>query len=151
MSKVVLLGLNNPLSERPEMALWPHPAGCTGHRIWRMINLRMPCSPEEYKVGFDRMNILNSREWIPREARLAAPEIWESLRGRTVIILGREGADVLGLDYPDWVLESEQDGVRFRVLPHPSGLNRWYNDHINLNLAAVLLEEMYLVSLGLVG
>lgn len=149
-NKIVLLGMNNPLSADPRMALWPHPPGVTGHRIWKMINMRLSCSTEQYKEAFDRQNILDSQEWMVREARLAAPQVWERLQGRYVIVLGREAADVLDLQFDDWILENQKDDVTYRMLPHPSGLNRWYNESINLNLAAVLLEEMYLRSLGII-
>ena len=139
----VLLGMNNPLSAEARHALFPHPPGVTGHRIWQMLSEKTGCSRGQYCRAFDRRNVLDSREWDPGAAREQSQGLWESLVGREVAVLGQSTRAVLWLPAADPLLWMETHGVRWFLLPHPSGLNRWYNDELNREMAALRLEEMY--------
>lgn len=141
--KVVLLGMNNPLSERPGMALWPDPPGCTGWRIWKMLNDARPdVSPSMYRTGFERRNMLDSKEWDRSAAQAYSNTLRIGLRGREVVVFGEEVRRVVGLAkviiHPQTV-----EGVVWRCLPHPSGRCLWYNDPACRMLAGLLLAEMY--------
>jgi hypothetical protein len=64
------------------------------------------------------------------------------VRGTLALVLGIDVARSLGLSD---VLIDEQvdlDGVRWRVVPHPSGRNFWYNEPAHRLVVGLLLEEM---------
>ena len=139
----VLIGMNNPLSQRPEYALWPDPPGCTGHRIWQMLASRTGASTHDYIRSFDRRNLVVG-QWDRKAAQAEARRLMASgeLRGRIVVLLGDKVREAFRLDkyliHPQLV-----DGVMFRQLPHPSGLNRWYNEPVNVSMAGMLLADLY--------
>lgn len=136
--------MNNPLSLDPEHALFPAPAGCTGHRIFRMLEEHNPgLLRAEYLRVFDRRNMLTAVKWNKGAARVAAPGVWSRLVGRQVVILGSEPRLALGLPRAGEVYWREDDGVRWCSLPHPSGRCLWYNDRVNRLCAGLLLDELY--------
>lgn len=163
-----LVGMNNPLSDRPEMALWPSPPGCTGWRIWKMLEDHGGVGPQDYVEAFDRVNILNSQEFSARRARAAAADLLRRLGGRTrVVVLGAAPLAALRLPplqpghwHQFWRVppapEPTAHGpkpidpeamaarlIRYTCLPHPSGRCRWYNDHDNRRLARHLLWDLW--------
>lgn len=136
--------MNNPLSERPEHALFPYPQGSTGWRIWQMLKSRLPdVSRVDYLRGFDRVNLINSREWDAAEAWAAAEHLPSLYRGRTIVVFGEAVRKALELP-KELVHPVQRRGCTWRMLPHPSGRCRWYNDPAQTALAAALLEELYL-------
>jgi hypothetical protein len=141
-TRPVLLGMNNPLSSEPKHALYPSPPGCTGWRIWNMLNEKTGCSKSQYLRAFDRRNLVSGRVWSRGEAAEAARVFTDEMVGREVVVLGEEPRRALGLDklliHPQVVF-----GVTWRQLPHPSGRNPWYNDADCRALAATLLAELY--------
>jgi hypothetical protein len=138
----VLLGMNNPLSQKPEHALYPYPPGCTGHRIWMLLRTKLPdMSRLDYLRGFERTNLV-SGPWNMTKARVRAAQLPSLYAGRTVVVLGEKPR--VALELPKQLIHPhERDGVTWRQLPHPSGLNLWYNDADNRELAASLLFELY--------
>lgn len=141
--KPVLLGMNNPLSSRPEHALYPEPPRCTGWNLWKMLHDKTGATQEQYLEAFDRRNLLNARRWDARQARAAANSLVDLLQGRVVVVLGAEVVHALGL--PRLLLHPQVSrGVTWRQLPHPSGRCHWYNDPKNREVASLLLEELYL-------
>lgn len=139
-TRPVLLGMHNPLSDHPKLALWPEPRGCTGWRIWQMVG----CSKIEYIRGFDRRNLLDSEGWMTAAARSRAQDIWPTLEGRRVVLLGREVASCIGLPAGDWLLpEIDVTGREWRVVPHPSGRNRLYNDPTMGVRVSMLLRDLW--------
>jgi len=143
MERPVLLGMNNPLSVRPEHALWPSPPGCAGYRLWQMVSDGVPggVSVGSYVRVFDRRNVLRG-PWDQRAARRAASGLTRDLRGRSVVVLGNQAREALGL--PRLLVHPQViDDVTWRQLPHPSGRNRWYNDPGCRELASQLLASLY--------
>lgn len=148
MNRPILLGMNNPLSRRPEHALYPAPSGCTGWRLWSMLHARTGATKHEYLEVFDRRNLLSSQQWKMADARQAAEGLCgelESVRPEllTVVVLGAEPAAALGLSPQPLILPFHRGGVLYRRLPHPSGRNLWYNDPAQRAVAELLLEELY--------
>lgn len=125
------------------MALWPDPPGCTGHNIWRMLSERTGASQEDYVRVFDRRNLLSERHWDPVRARRESETLWERLEGRTVLVLGQAVRCVLWLPDEPPLLWRVSSGVRWCSVPHPSGLNRWYNEPVHREAVALRLEELY--------
>lgn len=140
--KPIILGMNNPLSLDPCHALYPEPEGCTGHRLWKMLEKRTGATEEDYMEAFERRNLVAGLAWSRAAAHAAAPAFWEYAKGRTVLVLGSEVREVLGLTRMI-VHPIEVGGIVFRQLPHPSGRNPWYRIAGNREVAELLLEELY--------
>ena len=138
----IILGMNNPYSVDPRLALFPSPPGCAGWRLWRMIaDVRPGAFRQHYIDVFDRRNLLVGN-WSRRRAREAAAAI-ELPRGATVVLLGAELRDVLGLPArPIHPIVDECRGVVFRQVPHPSGRCPWYNKEDNRRLVGALLSDL---------
>ena len=143
----VIIGMNNPLSVRPEHALFPDPPGCTGWRIWQLLVKKVPWATEDlYLEAFDRRNACDRRVWDKGRASELLAEALPRLEGRTVILLGLEVQRAAGLPRLPNVIPIRERGIVFRCLPHPSGRCRWYNDPVNREMASLVLEELYLRS-----
>lgn len=142
--KTILLGMNNPVSSRPEHALYPYPPNCTGWRIMKLLQTRIPeLTRRQYLTGFDRINLVNSKTWDKESAKVAARQLPSLYRGRTILAFGGAVRDALEL--PEILIHPlRKDGCIWRQLPHPSGRCRWYNDPDCAALAASLLEELYI-------
>lgn len=125
----------------------------------------------EYLNAFERRNLVVGRQWDQLAARARAHELVCELRdsGRTVVLLGsavREALDYALKNNVTRALESAVGdlgvpvhadgglpallvhpqvvaGVAWRQVPHPSGLNRWYNTPKNVEVVELLMEELY--------
>jgi len=145
MSKPVIIGMNNPISADPKHALYPVPPGSAGGRLYAMLKERLPnITMRQYRDGFSRVNLVQGR-WSLHKAKLVGPAFRELLSAseKDVLVLGNEAWDALGLPQsqgPLWKLEL--DGVRWRLIPHPSGRNRWYDDPANRIIVGMILEEL---------
>lgn len=105
-------------------------------------------TPEEYEGAFDRANLLP--KWLGnagkgdkfdmKKARAAAGRMLPRMVGRRVILLGQNVAQAFGLEqnYLEWVNVLD---ARIAVLPHPSGVNRWWNDKTNLGMAKAFMLD----------
>lgn len=142
--------MNNPHSSDPVHALAPYPQGVAGQRLHDMLALVRPETRRAtYMRGFDRRNVLVGRDWSLRAAREVAPELWRSLEGRRVVLLGQAVLDAFRLPpttplvwhRPEYLLLDEPGPALWCLVPHPSGLNRWYNDELNRVLTGLRLEE----------
>lgn len=124
---------NNPLSAAP-----------LANRLAALLGV----SVDEYLNVFDRANVLDY--WPGRgtkgdlfplaEARVAAELMKAKLKDRDVIFLGKKVAEAFrfGFDYLEWVCFC---GGRAAVLPHPSGIVRWWNSPQNVRLAESFLKS----------
>lgn len=143
--KPVLVGQNNPVSQAPGHELYPYPEGCTGHRLWRMLQERLPhVSRENYLDTFERRNLVTGRAWNRAEGRAEAERLfalfWGS--GRTIVLLGEDVRRSFG--HPRLLLKPQTiGGAVWRQIPHPSGRNLWYNGATHRRMVGTLLEELY--------
>lgn len=149
-AKPVLIGMNNPLHSDPKYALFPYPPGCTGHRIFKMLESRRPgVLRAHYLETFERINLVDGKTWIGTDAKgrrvlqARANSIVSAIQGRTAVLLGNAVRDAFGVP-PLLVHPQESRGVTWRQLPHPSGRCHWYNDPKNREVAALLFEELFL-------
>ncbi len=148
LSKPLLVGMNNPQGNR---ALVPYPVGCTGYRIYEMLHRTTGCFRIDYMTTFDRINVLNDQRWSAAAARANREAILTQMEGRTAVLMGRAVPAALGLPPTLWDGPHRLGAAVYDVdrrwtlyyLPHPSGLNRWYNDIANRDAAASLLTELY--------
>lgn len=80
---------------------------------------------------------------FPRRAARAAAERMEAeLVGRRVLFVGAGVASVFGHLGTPPLAWHRGDGYRFAVIPHPSTVNRWWNDYANRRRAARFLREV---------
>ena len=139
-AKPILVGMNNPQGNLP---LWPDPPGCTGYRIWQMITEITGCNKRQYLRAIERVNIVEGTNWCAATARANAMALQTRLEGRTTVLLGLAVPAALGRPRRQWGSWQLGYGGRYVVIPHPSGLNRWYNDPHNRALAQRVLVEVF--------
>lgn len=140
MSKPLLVGEMNPYGADPDYALYPLPEHASGGRLQRILGL----TRDEYLDKFDRANLCEGK-WSMPAARRRATEL---LNGEhdVYILLGRKVADAFrhpgaspfttSFSYRSLVVVGDAEALlnpplvqKVRVyLPHPSGLNRVWND-----------------------
>lgn len=144
----VICGMNNPLSDDPRHALAPYPANCAGWRLWQMLNAVRLTSRTEYMRAFDRRNVLHARAWSRTQAREAGADLWRTLGGRRVVLLGVATLAAVGAPRTPWGVwvhppRSLTSGPEaYCLLPHPSGRCLEYNDPtMRATAGAVLLTE----------
>ena len=138
----ILLAMNDPRSSSPRHALYPYPNGCIGWRLWQLLCRRVRVSRLEYLEAFDRRNLVTG-PWSMKRARREAKHLQSTLKGRTIILLGDGPRRAFGL--PRLLLHPQTiAGVTWRQIPHLSGRNRFYDDPMQADLVAMLLESLYL-------
>lgn len=135
MQKLVVIGMNNPQSADPARALFPDPPGCAGHRLWQMATARTNISMERWLQVTELVNLVNATEWDEEAARQRAPELIARYAKSTVVLLGNEVARHMRVRCAPalgWALPSVEFPERrdWCVIPHPSGLNREYNNEV---------------------
>lgn len=139
--RLVIVGMNNPHSERPDAALLPHPRGVAGHRLWKMLHDVCGMSRHEYCLRTERVNLVNATSWDHSAGAEAAGPLWRALEGRRALVLGATARALLWLpasSLGDW---SVCRGVRWASIAHPSGLCRQYNDPMYRLAVGLMLED----------
>lgn len=141
--KPLLVGEMNPYGADPRYALYHEPRGATGDRLCRLI---MGLSGKEYIRRFDRVNLCAGK-WSIVAARTAARGLSDVVEQRpAVVLLGRKVCDAFGLAYdPFSILRGREGGGIWRttvvLLPHPSGLNRIWNEPGSIARARAALVD----------
>lgn len=146
--KIVIIGMCNPQSTRPEHALWTQPPGCTGHRLWQLATARTGVSEDEWLAMTDRRNLCTG-SWDRARAREQAEAWRDELAGRTVIQLGLEVLAAMRCytrrDWPQDILYRRLEWQRGRdwiMVPHTSGLSHFYNADGHRAAVEILLQEL---------
>lgn len=166
-SPPVLVGMNNPYSDDPKFDLYPAPNHSAGGRLFsilfdaatrypraRVLGQRVAIERDlfltrnSYRTAFDRVNVLHARKWSVGLARVAAADLKQVLRGRTVVVVGVKTLEVLGLARPsDWCVWSDDTlWATYALIPHPSGLCREYNDPVLYRRVGDLLLDLFMNS-----
>lgn len=149
----MLIGMNNPLSSMVGHELFPAPEGCTGHRLWVMLNeasggriLR-----KQYLDRFERRNLVTGQTWSKTLGRQRASEITSEVfgTGRKIALFGKEvhrafGFKIEGVD----LTQIDAMGCTWWCVPHPSGRNLWYNVPENRAEVGRLMLELYNEKVG---
>ena len=143
--RILVVGMCNPISDDPRRALWPEPARCTGWNLWKLMEARTGCTPEQYTAAFHRTNMVIGKWHWP-----TAVGWWEASKDQILedfditLLLGAGPRTAAGMgELPELCLRG---GIA--TLPHPSGLNRWYNIRAQKAAAEILMEELYLRAIG---
>ena len=143
MMRPLIIGMNNPVSTKPEHALYPYPPGCAGYRLWRMVDAVAPMTKHEYLEVFDRRNLVVG-EWSMLAAREAAAVLWAEAgpSGAPFVLLGKSVAQAFDLGKVPLGGFARHAGVKFHVVGHPSGRSTWYNDAANREATGRLLAGL---------
>ena len=141
-TRPVIMGMNNPYGANPEMALYPAPATSTGGRLLRFSDL----DKRTYLRVFDRRNLLTG-EWTMARAREVRESTRLELLGRTVVLLGAPVNSIMrgGTEHelaPPFRWTPDGHGGWMARVPHPSGLNTFYNDTVHQTLLAIFMQEL---------
>lgn len=141
--KVWLFGENNPYQNNAEdgqrYAMYPEPPESAGGRL---CNLILGMTERDYLRAFERRNLLHQPKWSAPTAREAATALAaEAMKGEQAVLallLGRKVWEAFftpRLAHLAWmplkkVGKPVGDGALLwcLALPHPSGLNRHWND-----------------------
>lgn len=139
--KAVLVGEDNPYSAHPRYALFPEPERSAGGRLCRVV-LGLDAAP--YLALFARVNLC-VRRWSALEARERAVSLiaeWDMLdaerraagslgeRATPFVLLGRKVSETFAGYFTPYTASPGNDFARrmYAMLPHPSGLNRMWNE-----------------------
>ncbi len=121
----------NPHSE------WSHERGTVG-KLMALCDRQVP---------FYNLYETEPERWSRRDARQQAQAWmdWEQanvIDTPTLLMLGTKVCDAFGVRMPKWLqVYRLQGNIAGMAVPHPSGLNRWWNDPRNEAMAAVALRE----------
>lgn len=141
--KPILVGMVNPHTMRPEMALAPVKPGTAGMRLYLVMKERVPhVSRHDYMRRFERVNLCYGG-WDDVKARQAADLLKKKWSNRLVVLLGSPVREAFGLPFPRGVEPIVVGTNTYFCLPHPSGRCRWYNDEVNRARAADLMTQLY--------
>jgi len=123
----VLVGELNPYGGDPYFALYCEPPESSGGRLCRKIL----AIPRHVYLEFPRYNLCVGK-WSAPKARAEAQRIRrEQCVGHKLVLLGSKVCGAFGVPYvPCTVQEALDpgDGTTYVVLPHPSGLSRFWNE-----------------------
>ncbi len=138
-TRVLLVGEDNPYGSPPEYALFHEPRHASGNRLRLILGL----SDVEYSL-LSKMNLCDGK-WSMREARAAAKRLREEPNGdrwpHVVVLLGRRVKNAF--DLPDLKFFDAVYAHPVAIsLPHPSGLNRLWNEPGAVRRARELLHKV---------
>jgi uracil-DNA glycosylase len=113
-------------------------AGRCGARLAALAGVSL----DEFLRRTDRLNLFdiftgkNGRGdvFCIHDARPIADQLCAGLTGRTVVMLGNGVSAAFGLKAPAFSF-AEHRGMMAAWAPHPSGINRWWNDPQNVERA----------------
>lgn len=147
--RVLLVGEVNPISARPEHALFCAPAGCSGHRLQEVIL----ALPRVHYLALWRTNLCRG-DWSTTLARGRAAQLVDGGAPWDVIVmLGKQVASafapLVGLSgaarMPD-VSRVARAGrgtdLTLASIGHPSGLNRRWNEPGAVERARDLMRSL---------
>jgi uracil-DNA glycosylase len=114
-------------------------SGASGRRLAALCGLPLSV----FLARFERVNLVRRHpgklakgDAFPRAiARRNAARLLPLMRGRRVVLLGRNVADAFGLAHLSMFVWHRVGGVEVAVAPHPSGVNHWWNDPRNVRRA----------------
>lgn len=132
--KPLLVGEANPYGGDPSFALYPAPDGCSGHNLCHKV---LGMYRKDYLEAFERANLC-PHHWDMRAARRRAQEL-RTYKG-ILILLGSKVARAF--EFNPFEPFTIQDGGKTLILPHPSGLCRYWDDLGNIYWARKLVAQV---------
>lgn len=130
------------------LALYPHPRNFAGYRLWRMCQEAMAPEPfgrAAYLRTFRRLNVLHYHVQtfkpaaVPDKVRDSILQRCRAADVYCVVLCGYAIAESLGMGRIPYCVASSHGTFGYSIIPHPSGLNRWYNVPAN---RALVVEHL---------
>lgn len=109
---------------------------------------------EEFLEHFDRVNLLHVRQDtkdkgflfnLPAAKVEAARMLTTFEPRRVVILLGGRVAEAFGV-HREYFNEVSLGKAYGYIVPHPSGINRWYNDKDNVRNMSIFMHSVMLIT-----
>jgi len=139
------LGLVVAIGESPPKLAGPadDPIGwetVSGHRLASLAGI----SSDQYQRRFDRMHLFREPQetWRFKVARKEAAQLIPGLTGRCVLLLGSRLAGAFGFSSDHAIFVTRRWNSVWYCIPHPSSLNRWYQERENTEAASKLLSDL---------
>jgi len=134
-AKAVLLGMNSPTGRCLE-----YDNSGAGLNLFKLTGL----SPADYEAAFERMNLVQAKEWDKEEGERRGSVIRPKFvaEKRKVVVLGIMVWRCLKLPKTQWCHSFSEDGAEFWLVPHTSGKNLWYNYPSNKGRASRVLRRL---------
>jgi hypothetical protein len=125
----LIVGENPGPNTHPDLPLFPWPPTSSAGRLLAMSRLE----PGVLLGSLYRRNLVDDRYWDREDAALRARSIVTALfdqpRDLRVLLCGKRVARAFGFkDLPTWYPHKMVSRQVCAVIPHPSGMNRVYND-----------------------
>jgi len=142
------------IGEAPSKNEDPYAIVPLGGRVGRRLAACAGLPFCEFLERFDRINLLEVRQDTKEKgfefdlpaARIKAAALWDEWHAgppRTVIFLGRRVARSFGFGsmtlFSPVTLGTQ---IAMYQMPHPSGVNRWWNDAENCTLACAFMHKI---------
>lgn len=131
-TQTVLLGLDP--GKKSAIPLDPREA--SGARLMHLSGL----DEDGYGETFCCMNVHPGQSPESQDAP-GGKKILKVLRGRRVVALGRRVSRAVGAP-EEWFRWEVSGGITVASMPHPSGLNRWWNDLRNVSVGKKFVRSL---------
>lgn len=149
--KPLLVGEANPYYRGDDgYALFPLPERASGHRLATLVMgfADDRSGLQRYLEAFDRVNLCKEH-WGLKEARPKAQAILHEHRTSPIVLCGQKVCTAFGVAYEPLKIHfarTVDEGVNnwqsiLLVLPHPSGLCRFWNEENAFDRARAFLRE----------
>lgn len=126
----------------------PHGRAFWGHSGIRLAKLAK-VDLKEFHELFECINLLGRQEKAGKgfafDAKLAKSVADEmNLGGRHVLLVGLRVAKSFGLKHPSLLTDvlMGRGEISCHIIPHPSGIVRWWNDSANVEAAGKVMEKL---------
>lgn len=132
----LLVGECPGLTTRSTLPLFPYPPNSSGGRLLKMSDLTI----HDYLGRLLRRNLFldHVEIWNRDKAIEEAVKIVESVTVERVVLCGQRVAEAFG--FRTFFKLEQHRGVSYCAIPHPSGLNRLYNDRPNVVAARAAIR-----------
>lgn len=142
--KTLLVGMNNPLSTSDRFAFYPKPSRSSGARLLRLLQRQDgSITSDHYLRAFDRTNVMTGKRWSLEEARKQFQNNRDKYSGRRILVFAKLTLQAMGLQVKKVGEFTKTDDFEYAYVPHPSGLNRFYNSEKNREDVSWLLYLEY--------
>lgn len=133
----VLVGEMNPYGGDPFFALYCEPPNSAGGRLQR----RVLGLPRWNYLEIKRRNLCTGK-WSRPKARGAAAALTQLFPypGHKIVLLGSKVCDAFHVAYQPFSTAERGDIEYYVILPHPSGLNRLWNEPGAFERAQALMK-----------
>ena len=140
IAEPVLVGETTPYSQNPFYALYNRPSNSAGGRLQRLV-LGLP--PWNY-LEIKRRNLCTGR-WGMARARNAAATLQQlfPFPGHKLVLLGANVCAAFNLVFTPFSTAEREDWEYYVILPHPSGLNRLWNEPGAFTRAQIFMKQEF--------